>query len=424
MGQDDKDKIVTKLMQIPIVPYFEDMPDPREANALHKLTDIIVIAACATIAGCEACTQMAEYGRRKEAWLRQSLGLELPDGIPSHDTFSRVLAVLDADKFQECFMRWAADLCQAVDSKLTTDDKNTDSKNITDDDKNATNSKIIAIDGKTVRRSFDNAKGRSAIHLVSAWCSKNHISLGQLAVDGKSNEITAIPELLELLDVAGSIITIDAAGCQRAIATKIRKQKADYVLALKKNQPTLYEDVVACFQQQRLAEELQLSPSDAVSCSATVACDVYEKSEKGHGREERRTAYVMPVPENFRHCEHWKDIQSICMIIGRRVVKGLEESQTRYFISSLPPKAKPLAEAVRWHWGIENSLHWVLDMSFREDDCRIRKGFGTENMATLRRLAISLLKRESSKQSIRTKRLMAAWDDDYLFRVLLAAGGG
>jgi len=424
MGQDDE--IVTKLMQISIVPYFNDMPDPREGpNAVHKLIDIIVIAVCATIAGCEACTQMAEYGKRKEPWLRQSLGLELPDGIPSHDTFSRTLALLDAKKFQECFMRWAADLCQAINNKITDNGSEniTDGKN-TDDSKSTTNSKVIAIDGKTVRRSFDNAKGRSAIHLVSAWCSQNHISLGQLAVDGKSNEITAIPELLELLNVAGSIVTIDAAGCQRAIATKIRKQKADYVLALKKNQPTLYEDVVACFAQLRVAEQLQLSPSDAASCSAVAACDVYEKSEKGHGREERRTAYVMPVPENFRHREHWKDIQSICMIIGRRVEKGREESQTRYFISSLPPKAKPLAEAVRWHWGIENSLHWVLDMSFREDNCRIRKGFGTENMATLRRLAISLLKRESTKQSIATKRLMAAWDDDYLFRVLLAAGGG
>ena len=374
-------------LRISIVQHFEDLPDPREGpNAVHKLIDIIVIAVCAVIAGCEACTQMAEYGRRKESWLRQFL--ELPRGIPSHDTFSRVLALLDATKFQECFMRWATALHKA------------------------TGGKIVAIDGKTLRRSFDNAKGRGPIHLVSAWCSENHVSLGQLAVDAKTNEITAIPELLDLLEIPGAIVTIDAAGCQRAIATKIRKQKADYVLALKKNQNTLYEDVAAHFEQ------LQTQPSD------TLPCNVYETHEKGHGREEHRTAYVLPVPEDLRQRELWKDLQSIGMIVGRRVVKGREESQTRYFISSLGNNAKELAEAVRWHWGIENSLHWVLDVTFREDDSRIRKGYGAENMATLRRLAISLLKRESTKQSIATKRLMAAWDDDYLFRVLLAAGGG
>lgn len=385
MCQDDD--ISPEPVRISIVQYFEDMPDPRAGpNAVHKLIDIIVIAVCAVIAGCEACTQMAEYGRRKEAWLRQFL--ELPRGIPSHDTFSRVLALLNAKKFQECFMRWATALHKA------------------------TGGKIVAIDGKTLRRSFDNANGRGPIHLVSAWCSQNHISLGQLAVDAKTNEITAIPELLELLEIPGAIVTIDAAGCQCAIVTQIRKQKADYVLALKKNQNTLYEDVAARFEQ------LQSQPS------AAPTCDVYETHEKGHGREEHRTAYVLSVPEDLRQRELWKDLRSIGMIVGRRLLKGREESQTRYYISSLDSNAKELAEAVRWHWGIENSLHWVLDVSFREDDSRIRKGYGAENMATLRRLAISLLKRESTKQSIATKRLMAAWDDDYLFRVLLAAGGG
>jgi predicted transposase YbfD/YdcC len=374
-------------VRISIVQHFEDLPDPRAGpNAVHKLIDIIVIAVCAVIAGCEACTQMAEYGRRKESWLRQFL--ELPRGIPSHDTFSRVLALLDATKFQECFMRWAGALHKA------------------------TGGKIVAIDGKTLRRSFDNANGRGPLHLVSAWCSENHVSLGQLAVDAKTNEITAIPELLELLEIPGAIVTIDAAGCQRAIVSKIRKQKADYVLALKKNQNTLYEDVAAHFEQ------LQAQQSSA------TPCNVYETHEKGHGREEHRTAYALPVPEDLHQRELWKDIQSIGMIVSRRVVKGREELQTRYYISSLGNNAKELAEAVRWHWGIENSLHWVLDVTFREDDCRIRKGYGVENMATLRRLAISLLKRESTKQSIATKRLMAAWDDDYLFRVLLAAGGG
>jgi predicted transposase YbfD/YdcC len=371
--------------RISIVQYFEDLPDPRAGpNAVHKLVDIIVIAVCAVIAGCEACTQMAEYGRRKESWLRRFL--ELPRGIPSHDTFSRVLALLDATKFQECFMRWAAALHQA------------------------TGGKIVAIDGKTLRRSFDGAKGRGPLHLVSAWCSENHVSLGQLAVDAKTNEITAIPELLELLEIPGAIVTIDAAGCQRAIVSKIRQQKADYVLALKKNQNTLYEDVAARFEQ--------------LQAQQSAPCNVYETHEKGHGREERRTTYALPVPGNLPQRDLWKDLQSIGMVVSRRVLNGREESQVRYYISSLADNAEELAKAVRWHWGIENSLHWVLDVTFREDDCRIRKGYGPENMATLRRLAISLLKRESTKQSIATKRLMAAWDDDYLFRVLLAAGGG
>lgn len=385
MGQDGGTS--PEPVRISIVRCFEDLPDPRAGpNAVHKLIDIIVIAVCAVIAGCEACTQMAEYGRRKESWFRRFL--ELPRGIPSHDTFSRVLALLDATKFQDCFMRWAAGLHRA------------------------TGGKIVAIDGKTLRRSFDDAQGRGPLHLVSAWCSENHISLGQLAVDAKTNEITAIPELLELLEIPGAIVTIDAAGCQRAIVSQIRKQKADYVLALKKNQNTLYEEVAARFEQ------LQGEPS------ASPPPSVYETHEKGHGREEHRTAYALPVPEDLPQRELWKDFQSMGMIVSRRVLKGREESQTRYYISSLADHAEEMAKAVRWHWGIENSLHWVLDVTFREDDSRIRKGYGAENMATLRRMAISLLKRESTKQSIATKRLMAAWDDDYLFRVLLAAGGG
>jgi predicted transposase YbfD/YdcC len=370
---------------IAIVQYFEDLPDPRSGpNAVHKLVDIVVIAVCAVMAGSEACTQIAEFGHRKESWLRQFL--ELPAGIPSHDTFSRVLAMLDAKKFEECFMRWAATLQPTLAGK------------------------IVAIDGKTLRHSFDRAKDRGPLHLVSAWCSESHVSLGQVAVDSKSNEITAIPQLVDLLELEGAIVTIDAAGCQRAIVSKLRRKKADYVLALKGNQDILHDEVATHFKRLRFQE----SPSPP--------WQVYETHEKGHGREEHRTAYVVPVPENLRNRELWKDLTCLVMIVSRRVVQGREETQARYYISSLPVDAERLAKAVRWHWGIENSLHWVLDVTFREDDSRIRKGFGSENMATLRRLAINLLKREPTKQSLATKRLMAAWDNDYLFRVLLAAG--
>ena len=371
-------------IRISIIEHFADVPDPRiDRNKEHGLIDILVIAICALVAGCEACTQIAEFGRRKEAWLRKFL--ELPNGIPSHDTFSRVLALIDPDKFQECFMRWAAAVQQA------------------------TRGKIVALDGKTLRRSFDHTSGLAPVHLVSAWCSENHVSLGQVAVDTKSNEITAIPALLELLEIEGAIVTIDAAGCQRAIATTIRKQKADYVLALKKNQSTLYEDVERCFAE--LKAEEKSDDSDGT---------VFQTEDKRHGREEHRITYAVAVRETIRQRELWRDLKSIAIMESRRTVGGREETHVRYFISSLDPHAERMARAIRGHWGVENSLHWVLDVTFREDDSRIRKGHGAENIAALRRLAVTLLKREPTKQSIATKRLMAAWDEDYLWRVLLA----
>jgi len=372
-------------IRISIIEHFADLPDPRiDRNKEHRLIDILVIAICAVVAGCEACTQIAEFGRRKEAWLKRFL--ELPNGIPSHDTFSRVLGLIDPVRFQECFMRWAAAVQQATEGK------------------------IVALDGKTLRRSFDRTEGLAAVHLVSAWCSENHVALGQVAVDTKSNEITAIPVLLELLEIEGAIVTIDAAGCQRAIATTIRKQQADYVLALKKNQNTLYEDVERCFA------ECSIEHKDHPDCT------VHQTEEKRHGREERRTTRAMVVPETIRQRELWCDFKSIAMMKSRRTVDGREETHVRYFISSLEHDAEQIARAVRGHWGVENSLHWVLDVTFREDDSRIRKGHGAENMGALRRLAITLLKREPTKQSIATKRLMAAWDEGYLWRVLVATG--
>lgn len=382
-----KDAENREIARISIIEYLSDLPDPRvDRQKEHKLLDILVIAVCAVISGCEACTQMAEYGRRKEPLLRRFL--ELPNGIPSHDTFSRVLAMVDPRKFQECFMRWAAALHRA------------------------TGGKVVAIDGKTLRRSFDRTEGLNPLHLVSAWASENHISLGQVAVDTKSNEITAIPALLELLDVSGAIVTIDAAGCQRAIASQIRNQEADYVLALKQNQNLMYEDVAEHFAKQ------------AAEGFANPQCSSHEMHEKAHGREEHRTIHAVPVPQTLRNRELWRDLKSVVMVESRRSVVGREESFTRYFISSLEADAERSGHAVRSHWGIENSLHWVLDFTFREDESRTRKGHGAENIAALRRLAITLLKQEPTKQSLTIKRLIAGWDDDYLLRVLLAAGGG
>lgn len=371
--------------QVTIIQYFADLEDPRVGpHTLHKLIDILVITMCAVIAGCESFHQIAEYGRYKEAWLRNLL--ELPHGIPSHDTFARVWTVIDPAKFQECFMRWAAAL------------------------RDATGGKVIAIDGKTLRRSFDQTEGLNPLHLVSAWCSENHISLGQVAVDAKSNEITAIPALLGLLAIKDAIVTIDAAGCQRAIASQIRNQEADYVLALKQNQNSLYEDVAAHFEQQKTEGFSQ------------PQCSSHETHEKAHGREEHRTTRAVPVPDSLRNRELWRDLKSLGMVESRRIVAGREESCTRYFISSLEPDAEQMAHAVRSHWSIENSLHWVLDVTFREDDNRTRDRYSAQNLATLRRLAITLLKREPTKQSLVTKRMMTGWDNAYMFQVLMAAG--
>jgi predicted transposase YbfD/YdcC len=365
--------------QVPLVEYFSALPDPRlERNKKHKLIDIIVLSICAVVAGCDASTQIVEFGRRKEALLRKFL--ELPHGIPSHDTVSRVLRLINPAQFQECFIRWAAAL------------------------REATGGRFVAIDGKTLRRSFD--KGQSPLHLVSAWCTDNGLSLGQRAVEAKSNEITAIPELVDLLELKGTVVTIDAAGCQRAIASAIRRKKGDYVLIVKKNQEHLYEDLESHFQalQQRGFQDPE--------------CTVSETHDKGHGREERRQCQAVPVPATVRGRELWKDLQTIGRIESHRTIEGVQQTEVRYCISSLPNNARQLGEAVRTHWMIENGLHWVLDVTFAEDQSRIRKDYGPQNMAALRRLTVTLLKQEPTKQSIATKRLMAGWDDEYLFRTI------
>jgi len=366
---------------------FAEVPDPRrEHMRLHNLWDIFAITILAVIAGADSWVEVANYGFSKLAWLRSFL--ELPNGIPSHDTFNRVFALLNPTAFQEGFLNWVRAIAQNTLGRL------------------------VAIDGKTARHSFDKAAGKGALHLVSAWASENRLLLGQQAVDSKSNEITAIPELIKTLEISGAIVTIDAMGCQKDIAADIRQAGADYVLAVKDNQPTLHEDIRQVF-------------SDGLENDfAGLEHHGHSTEEKGHGRIEKRYYHVLKVPKELaaKHAD-WKDLRSIGLVLSERQEGDKEPSvETRVFISSLPAKVKKFAHAVRNHWGIETSLHWVLDVSFREDDSRLRKDHGQENMGLLRRLAASLLHNETTcKGGVSCKRKCAGWNDDYLLAVLAAS---
>lgn len=371
-----------------ILTHFAALPDPRrERRRLHRLLDLLAIAICAVVAGCDDWVEVAAYGRKKLDWLKTFL--PLPNGIPSHDTFGRVFSRLDPHAFQRCFLRWV----EAVQA--------------------ATGGKLVAIDGKTLRHSFDTAAGRSALHLVSAWAGQNHLALGQRAVDGKSNEITAIPELLALLDLTGAVVTLDAMGCQKEIVSAIRDRGADYVVTVKGNQGTLYDDLSDYF--------IGCLDSDF----AAVPYRYQRRVERGHGRHEARHYYVTEVPEALRTRDQWRDLRSVGMVYAERQVgQGEVGGETRLFISSLRPEVKAFARAVRGHWGIENGLHWVLDVAFGEDRSRVRKDHGPENLAWLRRVAVSLLRNEPTKASIKCKRKMAGWDDEYLLSILLGNSRG
>lgn len=368
----------------PIHEYFATVTDPRvDRTKRHLLMDILVMAICAVICGADSWVEMEAYGRAKEQWLRQFL--PLPNGIPSHDTFARVLARLNPEELQQCFLRWM----QAV-SEVTAGE-------------------VVAIDGKTLRRSFDRARGKSAIHMVSAWASVNRLVLGQQKVDEKSNEITAIPALLQLLELKGCIVTIDAMGCQKAIAQTIIKQEADYVLTLKANHGLLYEEVQRFFAWAR---QRQFSE---------VAHRYYHTLDGTHGRVEERHYWLVSDLTWLTTKREWAGLQSVGLVERQRTVAGKTTVEVHYYLTSLAGSGQQFGEAVRTHWSVENGLHWVLDVAFQEDQSRLRRDHAAENIAVLRHLALSLLRQESTcPNGIKVKRLKAALDEDYLTRVLLA----
>lgn len=365
-----------------ITEHFGSLEDPRDDNRWHLLGDIIVIAICAAICGADEWVEVESFGEAKYEWLKQFL--KLPHGIPSHDTFGRVFALLDAEQFQACFTEWVQAISEVFQGQ------------------------VVAVDGKTLRRSHDKAIGRRAIQMVSAWAAQNRLVLGQLKVDDESNEITAIPELLKLLAISGCIVTVDAIGCQTQIAQTIVEQDADYVLAVKENQGNLYQTMQTLFDDAR---EMALA-----------GCDHYKTVNKGHGRIEVRECWTTSAPDYLQYIHElgdWEGLRSLIMVQSERIADGECSSECRYFISSMESDAKRALHAVRTHWQIENGLHWVLDIAFREDDCRVRKGNGAQNFAILRHIALNLLKQEkTAKCGIKAKRKKAGWDHDYLLTVL------
>lgn len=376
-------EFTTEECMLSIQEHFRDVSDPRvNRRRLHRLIDIVVISLCAVICSAESWKDIQLWGETHQAWLEQFL--ELPNGIPSRCTFRRVVSRLNPEEFQNCFRDWIKALSRA------------------------TKGRIIAVDGKTLRRSMDSASELKALHVVSAWASEQHLTLGQVAVEEKSNEITAIPRLLRLLELQGALVTIDAMGCQKQIARQIIEDGGDYCLAVKGNQETLYEAIREHFSTDTVEDEW----------------DVYDCEEQSHGRYQRRYYYTTPAPETLRASGTWSNLRSVGLAITYRAKNEDDEvePECRYYILSVPSDAKRFAKATRLHWGIENSLHWVLDVSFDEDHSRIRKDHGAENFAWLRRFAVSLLKNESTiKDTIRAKRMRATYNVKYLEQVLLAA---
>jgi predicted transposase YbfD/YdcC len=361
--------------------HFRKLSDRRvRGRTRHLLVDIVVLAICGVIANCDGWRDIALFARKRESWFKRFL--QLPNGIPAHDTFERVFNQVDPRAFQACFLGWVKEISDLVGLRH------------------------VAIDGKSLRHSFDHQAGFGMLHVVSAWATEQHVLLGQVSTDAKSNEITAIPKLLELLDLHGALVTIDAMGCQKAIAQQIVEQGGDYVLTVKANQEHLLEDIQATVEK---------------ALEGTLPAEVvqeYSKSESGHGRQEQRSYVVVHQVDGIRDRQHWKKLTTVGMCGSERTVNGKTSTEVRFFIGSKRMSARSYGKILRGHWGIENNLHWQLDVSFGEDDSMISKRNAAENFAALRRLALILLKRNSQYESISRRRKAAALDCDFLAEIL------
>jgi predicted transposase YbfD/YdcC len=357
--------------------HFGGVTDPRShINKKHNLIDILVISVCAVLCGCEYWEEIEDYAKSRESWFRKFL--ELPNGIPSHDRIRAVFVHLNPDEFENCFRKWVETLLKEVEAK------------------------IINIDGKTSRRTHDTAKGKAAIHMVSAWSSEHNLVLGQEKVDDKSNEITAIPELIDALDISGGIITIDAMGCQKNIVKKIVKNKADYIIGLKGNQKSLAEK------------------ASNLDFSSQITTTLKEEETIAHGRAEQREYFLHPVPGHFNEKYTWENFQSIGKVISERLINGNHTKETRFYITSLPhTEIQKFVKGTRGHWAIENCLHWQLDISYGDDQSRKRTGNAAQNFSLLQKITLNLLKREKTKKGgIIRKRRYAGFDEKYLEKVL------
>jgi len=377
----------TDLLNVSFLNHFEALTDPRiERSKEHLLIDIVAIAILAVISGADGWGAIELYGKAKYEWLKGFL--ELPNGIPSHDTFSRVFARIEPKQFQECFLSWV----NSITKKLELE--------------------VIAIDGKTMKQSYDRNQSQKPLHIVSAWSASHQLVLGQKKVNKKSNEVTAIPALLELLEIEKSIITIDALGCQKEIAALIIKKKGDYLLALKGNQKLIHKDVKNWFELARKEEFAGREHS------------YYQQIEGGHHRVEKRQIWTVAVSElpPLHNQSLWTGLKTVVMVVSERRLWNKTTTEVRFYLSSLASNAEKIAQAIRSHWGIENSLHWTLDVTFSEDKSRIRKDHSPENFALLRRLAVNLLKQEKEfKGSLKMKRYLAGMDNNYLVQILESA---
>jgi predicted transposase YbfD/YdcC len=370
-----------KRVSARIQDHFALLTDPRRRKVVYPLINVVTIAICAVICGADDFVAIADYGRKKRKWLSQFL--DLSTGIPSHDRFNAILGAIKPAEFEACLLSWMTDLHEI------------------------TSGQVVAIDGKTLRRSFDAATSKSAIHMVSAWATANQISLGQVIVDEKSNEITAIPKLLRILEISGCLVTIDAMGCQTAIAQAIVDAGADYVLAVKNNQPTLHDGISWFFHVKR------------ETGFARTKFSRFQTHDHGHGREELRTYYVCDVPRDLPDRQRWPKLTALGLALSDTIRDGKHSVEMRYYILSKKLSGRKFAVAVRSHWSIENQLHWQLDVTFQEDQSRLRRGHADANFSILRRTALSLLKNNHTlKVGVKNKRLAAGWDDSYLEQVL------